>query len=462
VDLVSSDSGSAAHVDADLRNPWGLVQLANGVLWIADNHSGVSTAYGPKGAPLGLRITIPPAKEGNPTGVAFNSTPHGFQIPKTKVPARLLFVSEDGSISAWHPDVDRAAAVTVRSEKDAIFKGLALGDGRNGPLLYVANFHAGRVEVFDRNFDPKDLKHGFEDPNLPDGYAPFNIANVGGRLVVTYAKQDADAEDDAPGAGFGFVDVYDFQGRLLRRFASGGTLNAPWGVALAPQDFGRFGGALLIGNFGDGRINAFDWKSGRFLGALSNDQGNPIQIEGLWGLEFSLRSRDGDRDDDDGHHDGDRGDAKHGDGERTDGSSVLYFTAGPNGEEDGLFGVITAVGRGKDRDPHSLANAASTELAPALQEFSVSALGGNPVRLSSGNGVSFRMTLPQPSIVRLGIFDVSGRLVAEPLRNREVTGTIAVRWDGVDARGLRVAPGTYFYRAVTGAKVSSGRVVLVP
>jgi uncharacterized protein (TIGR03118 family) len=234
-------------------------------------------------------------------------------------PALFLFASEAGRITGWNasvppppPSMQAQTAVTVPG---AIFKGLAIADTASGPRLYATDFHHGTVDVWDASFAPVTRPGAFHDPAIPARFAPFGIQAVNGDIVVTYAKQDADAEDDVAGPGNGFVDVYDTDGTLLRRFASHGPLNSPWGVALAPQGFGRASGALLVGNFGDGRIDAYDPVSGRFIGALRDGHGRRIAIDGLWALRF---------------------------GNGVIGTpQTLLFTAGPDGESHGLFGELT-------------------------------------------------------------------------------------------------------------------------
>jgi uncharacterized protein (TIGR03118 family) len=245
-------------------------------------------------------------------------------------PARFIFSTEDGTISGWASGTNSVLKAD-NSSADAIYKGLAIG-GRDqaggyavspsptgsasGNLLFATDFHNGRIDVFNASFDLVNLPGSFADPTLPAGFAPFNVQNFGGQLYVTFAKQDADKHDDTPGVGSGFVDVFDMNGNLVKRLISQGKLNSPWGMALAPANFGDFSGDLLVGNFGDGAINAFDPATGAFVGALTADNGSPLVIPGLWALAF-------------GH--GSAGDA-----------TTLFFTAGPGGEQHGLFGTLTA------------------------------------------------------------------------------------------------------------------------
>jgi uncharacterized protein (TIGR03118 family) len=320
--LVSDVPGLAARTDPDLTNPWGIALNATGPFWISNNHSGTATRYNRMGQPFPVAkpagVTIP---TGSPTAQLLNGTA-GFEIAAGK-PARLLFASESGTISGWSPAVDPANAKLMvdRSSSGAEYKGLALGANASGPMLYAANFNAGTIDVFDSTFQPATVSGGFQDPNLPAGYAPFNIQRIGRNLYVTYGQQDADKHDDVPGAGNGFINVFDMDGNLLRRLVSNGPLNSPWGMALAPDFFGDFSNTLLVGNFGDGSINAFDPFTGDYLGALEDANGNPIAIPGLWGLQFG-----------NGHNGGD--------------ANTLYFVAGiANGgnlEDHGLFGSIQA------------------------------------------------------------------------------------------------------------------------
>jgi uncharacterized protein (TIGR03118 family) len=323
IDLASNVPGAARYTDGNLRNAWGLVASPSGRLIVANNGAGVGSFYAASGRPLSLVITIPAPEAdatSTPTDVALNFS-WDFRIShngRTR-PSLLLFVTEDGTIAGWHPDLDRTNAFIVvdNSGSEAVYKGVALGHTWAGRFLYAANFKAGIVEMYDRNFR---LVKTFTDTNLPAGFAPFGIRNIFGRLVVTFAKQaPPENDDDLPGPGLGYVDVFSTSGRLLFRFASEGPLNAPWGLAVAPWNFGRFSNTLLVGNFGDGRINAYSLRTGAFLGQLKDKNGQPIEIDGLWGLavgygSYSLNDYSGTR--------------------------SVYFTAGPNDENDGLLGVL--------------------------------------------------------------------------------------------------------------------------
>jgi uncharacterized protein (TIGR03118 family) len=321
VNLASDVPGLASVTDPHLANPWGVAFSPTGPFWFADNGSGVSDLLDGRGQLVPLVVTVP---AGTPTGTVFNGG-DGFVITANGVsaPSRFLFAAEDGTIAGWTSVVDPTHAFRVvdDSSRGAVYRGLALADDAAGhSFLYAADFSRGTIDVFDRDFRPVVRPGAFHDPNLPDGFVPFNIQNINDLLFVAYAQQNEDGGDDVAGAGLGFLDVYDTDGNLVRRFASGGALNAPWGLALAPADFGPFGGALLVGNNGDGHINACDARSGTFLGALADDHGMPIVVPDLWALTFG-----------NGHAGGD--------------AHTLFFTAGLDYEAHGLFGAIQAPGR---------------------------------------------------------------------------------------------------------------------
>jgi uncharacterized protein (TIGR03118 family) len=271
----------------------------------------------------------PPAAGGTiaaPTGTVFDGT---GEFPVSNGTASgssfFIFATEDGTISGWNPNVDVTHAILAvdNSASGAIYKALALASNTTGNFLYATNFHAGSIDVFDSDFAPASLAANFSDPNLPAGFAPFGIQAIGSQLYVTYSKQDKDQKDDVKGPGLGYVDVFDTDGNLVRRFASQGTLNAPWGIALAPADFGEFSNDVLVGNFGDGHISAFDRGSRDFRGLLHETHGSAIKIKGLWGLAF-------------------------GSGGAFGGSTnSLFFTAGIADEHHGLFGTLTVADSGK-------------------------------------------------------------------------------------------------------------------
>jgi uncharacterized protein (TIGR03118 family) len=320
--LVSDIPGLAQFTDPALVNAWGISFAPTSPFWISDNGTGLSTLYRvPSSGPpsvlkLALTVTIPPTAGGStsaPTGQVFNGGP-GFGG------AVFLFGSEDGVISGWN-GVGTIAAVHKDFGSAAVYKGLAISDpGMSNAVLYATNFRAGTIEAYDTNFGaPVSVTGNFTDPNLPKGYAPFNDKVINGELYVTYAKQDAAKHDDEAGAGNGFVDIFNLDGTLKERLISQGALDSPWGLQIAPSSFGSFAGDLLVGNFGNGMINAYDPTTGAFVGTIDGADGNPLVIDGLWGLTI-------------------------GNGSVAGGSlGALYFTAGPNGESDGLFGSLASL-----------------------------------------------------------------------------------------------------------------------
>jgi uncharacterized protein (TIGR03118 family) len=314
--LVSDIDGVARITDPNLVNPWGLAAGPSTPVWVADNGTDVSTLYsgGVRGSVPVIVPLVVGIPGGAPTGTVFNPT-SGFGL--NGMPARFIFDSEAGTVTAWNGG---PAATTVATTPGAIYKGLAIAGKGQSPLLYAADFHGAKIDVFDQGFAPTTVPGGFVDPNLPAGFAPFNVQEIAGKIVVAYAKQDENAEDEVAGAGLGYVDVFDTSGHLLRRLISQGQLNAPWGLALAPRHFGAFSGDLLVGNFGDGAINAYDPRTGEFQGQLRNKDGNPIKINGLWALRF---------------------------GNGVAGTpTTLLFTAGIADEQHGLFGEIVVKGSG--------------------------------------------------------------------------------------------------------------------
>jgi len=340
--LVSSDSSVPAEfTDPNLINPWGVSHGPGGPLWVSDNGTGVTTIYDGAGNPVSvgghpaITVAAPPGSThpSTPTGQVFNDSGAGFNVSENghTAPATFIFATEDGTISGWSPSVDIASSVMAvdNSAEGAVYKGLALGQAGNDSFLFAANFHAGAVDVFDSQFHQVD---SFTDPNLPAGYAPFNTQILDGRLFVTFALQDANKHDDMAGPGNGFVDEFDFSGHLLHRVASGGPLNSPWGLAIAPSDFGRFSGDLLVGNFGDGTINAYDPHSFHFLGKLDDAGGNPITIGDLWALEPGAGVRNGD-------------------------PHSIYFTSGVADEAQGLLGSLTASPEPDHAGRHAMASA---------------------------------------------------------------------------------------------------------
>lgn len=348
--LVSNVSGAAPKVDGVLQNAWGIAfSPAGSPFWVSDNATGCSTLYDGEGTKVALQVVIPlpgnvippgacraayhktsakPAPAA-PTGMVWNASA-AFLVPGTAIPAAFIFSTEDGTLSAWanglNPAnnaviaVDNSAVPSVASH--AVYKGLVFGLNKKGLFLFATNFRSGRIDVFgpsggtDGRYMSATTDGGFVDQQMPAGYAPFGIANIDGDLFVTYAQQDDQKHDDVAGNGHGFVDVFDTDGHLLRRFASRGTLNSPWGVTRASFDFGPFSGKILIGNFGNGRINVFN-NDGTFVDQLEDAYGNPLTIDGLWALILG--------------------------GGRNSNSDTVYFSAGPNDEANGLFGLIKPV-----------------------------------------------------------------------------------------------------------------------
>jgi uncharacterized protein (TIGR03118 family) len=325
--LISDGFIPADHTDPNMVNAWGLVSGPTTPWWIADAEVGKSTLYNVATDTIPAVFTVP----GNPTGLVFNGGT-GFVVNNgvgSPSAARFIFASEDGTISAFKGAPIVAVVPNPQAPAhDAIYKGLAIDSATNGHLLFATDFHNGAVDIFDSSFHAVTIPGAFTDRNIPAGFAPFGIQNIDGTIYVTYALQDEAKEDDVAGPGNGFVDAYDTSGNLIRRVASAGELNSPWGLALAPDDFGRFSGDLLVGNFGNGRIHAFDptqlTSAGEFtaVGLLHSAAGRPIKIDGLWALQF-------------GH--GTTATSANGL------TNTLFFTAGPADEEHGLFGSLVSV-----------------------------------------------------------------------------------------------------------------------
>jgi len=333
--LVASPptTSTAVRADSNLINGWGLDAAPGGPFWISDNGTGLSTAYDGTGAPVPPVVTIPApvgssAGHSGPTGVVFTATAFTIHLPGgATTTAEYAFVTEDGTVAAWQPSLG-SSAVTVadNSASGAVYKGVAVGTAGTVNYVYAADFHNNRIDVFDSNFAPVTLPAvpgpkpksptvaAFTDTKLKKGYAPFNIQNVGGKLYVEYALRETGGDDEVAGKGKGIVDVFNTDGSLVRRFATGGSLNAPWAVTVAPTSFGSFANDILVGNFGDGRINAFDPVTGKSRGQLMGADKKPLAVSGLWGLSNAAAAN----------------------ADRT----ALYFAAGPNDEAAGLFGKI--------------------------------------------------------------------------------------------------------------------------
>ena len=355
-----SDLGTlgAQTVDPKLKNPWGIARGPSGnPWWVSDERSGVATLYNANGRPAnplnpganGLVVTIPPSVPppavGTPTGVVFNGSTNDFRVaPPGIAQTFFLFVSLDGSISGWDPAANPTTAITEVSTK-SVFTGATIAQIGNERFLYVADLQDAKIKVYDSNFKEVEIgerhlgeRHfeydmgfdddnegAFEDQELPRGFAPFNIQNIGGDLYVAYAKQDQTKTFVTSGTGLGFVDVFSPRGRLLMRLEHGNWFNAPWGLTLAPSDFGTFSHRILVGQFGSGEILAFDAVTGRFEGKLRDENNNSIALKGLWGLAFGA-------------------------GDQTSGpANTLFFNEGLNGGNDGLFGTLTPIAA--DIDP---------------------------------------------------------------------------------------------------------------
>jgi uncharacterized protein (TIGR03118 family) len=337
--LVSNQAGVADHQDVNLQNGWGIVFGPTTPVWVSDNSSGVATVYDGNGnaimvgsPPAPLVVTIP---GGFPTGITFNPSASDFQIscgsPATSGPATFLWATENGNIAAWRGGVggcgSTAVIVPTTAVPNGVYKGIAIaGDGNMDFRLFAADLFNGKIQVFDHTFMPTTVPGGFVDPNLPPGFSPFNILALQGNLYVSYAFHVAGDHDETPGAGLGIVDVFDADGFLIERVATGGKLNAPWGMAIAPADFGKFSGMFLVGNFGDGTINAFDTKNNTFAGQLRDGSGKVLVIDGLWGIAF-------------------------GNNFRAQPANTLFFAAGPDSETNGLYGtILPAPGQGEGDD----------------------------------------------------------------------------------------------------------------
>ncbi len=332
INLVSDQHGKARLTDPDLVNAWGLAaspgtnSKPGRPLWVADNGSDKATLYQGMGtvavSKVGLVVNVTGAA---PTGQVFNADQSAFIVKDKKGhsgSSLFLFDTENGTIDGWSPGVNpngsnpsTVTEVTRNNGANAVYKGFAIASMKGKSFLYATNFRSGRVEAYNSRFKPVGLSGGlFVDPRLPAGYGPFGIAEIMGKLYVSFAKQDATLHDDVAGRGHGFVDVFTNSGRFVRRLVTRGALDSPWGMALAPRGFGRFGGDLLVGNFGNGHINVYNPVTGRHLGQVRRPNGMPIVIDGLWGLQFG-----------------------NGNAAKT---NQLIFSAGPDGESHGLLGKI--------------------------------------------------------------------------------------------------------------------------
>ena len=334
--LVSDIMGMAPVHDPNLVNPWGLARSSGGPWWIGNNNSGTSTLYDGSGNPFPpppngpLVVTVPPPKgspagtQSTPTGVVFNGSPTDFLIAPGKS-AVFIFATEDGTISGWNPGVDVLNAKLMVDNSDnggadgAVYKGATTAEMDGKRFLYVTNFRSGKVEVYNTNFKRVHLsEEAFDDEGIPRGFAPFNVQNIGGSLFVTYAKQNGARHDDVAGDGNGFVRIFTPSGKHIGHLEHGPWLNSPWGAVWTTRDFGEFSNAILIGNFGSGKIAAFNGFTHKFIGFVKNPDDSVLAINGLWSLTFG--------------NDGLAGPAK-----------TLFFSAGIEDEHHGLFGTITPV-----------------------------------------------------------------------------------------------------------------------
>ena len=323
--LVADTPGIADVTDPNLINPWGIAISATSPFWISDGGTGLATVYSTSATATitqvtAVKVTIPHGAGstdtfGVVTGELSNTTTAFLLANGNK--ASFIFATEDGTISAWNTGTTAQVKID-NSANGAAYKGLALGGTTAAPQLYVANFSGAAVEVYDGNFAPVTMPAGaFTDSQIPAGYGPFNIVNINGKLYVAYAKQGTKKRFDSAGPGNGYVDVFDMSGTLVTRLIAGGTLNSPWGMAIAPANFGALSNMLLVGNFGNGRINAFDPSTGTSQGAVLDPSGSPITIPGLWALQVGNGKSGGD-------------------------TNAVYFAAGTGGELHGLFGSFQA------------------------------------------------------------------------------------------------------------------------
>ena len=355
----NNTDGSKVLVDPNLKNPWGITRSSTSPWWISNNNSGTSTLFDGNGNPISIFpdpagsafddfVIVPPpgfapGTTSAPTGIVFNGSPTDFLLNKGTPagnPAIFIFATEDGTISGWNPADNIPAggkppSINVVLEVDnsdngsangAVYKGATSADINGVRYLYVTNFRAARVEVYDTTFKRVHFgEDAFNDESIPAGFAPFNVQNIGGSLFVTYAKQDGPRHDDVPGDGLGYVDIYSPAGKLQGRLQHGPWMNAPWGVVWTPRDFGEFSNTILVGNFGSGWIAAFNGFTREFIGFMKNPDNSLVTIDGLWSLTF-------------------------GNGGGAGPSTTLYFAAGINGEQDGLFGTLTPVKAEQDGD----------------------------------------------------------------------------------------------------------------
>ena len=352
--LTSDIPDLADHTDPNLKGAWGISESSTSPFWISDAGSGLSTLYASDGSLIPLVVTIPPkvgGMTGIPTGTVYNATT-GFAIA-TGEAAAFIFDTLDGTISGWNSTVNRSAAQVMvdNSASGAVYTGLAIATSGATTYLYAANFSNGTIDIFDSTYSPVSLPGAFQDSNLPAGYAPFNVQNLAGNLYVAYAMQNTDKNFPVVGAGDGYVDVYSPTGTLMTRLISGGQLNAPWGLAIAPGGFGDYANDLLVGNFGDGTMNAYDPATGAWLATLEDVYGTPIVIPNLWALQAGNGGSGGD-------------------------ANAVYFTAGIPGPDNGTHGLLGRLQAAPIVSAANVLNGASFQPAIAPNTW-VTITGGN-------------------------------------------------------------------------------------
>src|SRR5271166_5386578 len=399
--LVSDIKGLARTFDPNLQNPWGVSQNTEGQFRVADNATGVSTEYSAAGQIIGTPVTIP-----TPPGVTPPSAPNGNVFNTTNdfvishdgksAPATVIFSSENGTIVGFNPAIDPNEGILEAdlSQSGAVFKTLTAGSVNGANYIYASDFHNGTVDVFNGQFQLVHLSGSFTDPNIPVGFAPFGLKNVNGTLFVTYAKQDAARHDDVAGVGNGFIDEFTLSGNFIERFASQGLLNSPHGIAVAPDNFGQFSNALLVGNFGDSKVNAFNLQTGQFLGQLTDAHGNTLILnggfkkesdtKGLWGLTF-------------------------GDGQNSAATNSLFFAAGINDENDGRNGIVT-------KAPHFYED----YNGPKLDQLNAVAAAGELLPDGSFKFVGVNKGAVDPNVAATYVFgiDRNGKLPTGPFDKR--------------------------------------------
>jgi len=375
--LVADQPGIADFTDPNLVNPWGLYTSGTSPFWVNDAGTGLATVYTSNGSIAAVKPSIPPSAKGSSpalvTGGIFNGT-GGFLV-QGKSP-NFIFVTADGTISAYVSSISTAQAQLAldNSSNGAVYYGLAVNSTTtsSAPQLYVANFASGKIEVYDTNYKPVTPTGNFTDSAVPSGYGPFNIWNLGGKLYVMWAQQNSNKTFATTGAGLGAVSIFDLNGNLLQHLATGGKLNAPWGVAIAPASFGAFANDVLVGNFGDGTINAFDPATGNSLGQLMDQNGNLIVLSGLWGLLLGNGGSGGD-------------------------PNAIYFAAGTGNQKHGLLGSIqapptlTGVVNAADTQsaiaPNTYISIYGADLSPVTRNWTNSDFSGTSLPTSLG-GIS--------------------------------------------------------------------------